>query len=126
MPDDELHEVTVNYTEDAAGNPKLAQPKTIQVRNGHRIRFTRWSVPTATTVVIIFTEPHLFSIPLFDEGQPDISVIKELTLSTFYQCGLRAADGHILPESLSGPFTGGQVDPAGGNAAPDNGGGGDN
>jgi hypothetical protein len=107
-----IHEVTLNYIEDANGNPKLTQPAAIRVSNGHKIRFKRGSVPPDYKVIILFTEPNHFSSALFDEGQADVSVVCDLSHSTFYQCGLRAQDGHIIPSSLSDPFAGGQIDPA--------------
>jgi hypothetical protein len=115
MPYDDIHQVTLNYAADAQGNLTVSQPPAIKVRNGHQIIFNRGSVPPENKVVIIFTEPQFFSSPFCDEGHAPVSVMNDLPHRTFYQCGLRAADGHIIPTSLSGPFAGGQIDPESGN-----------
>ena len=111
MPTETVHEIILNYTKGPNGQPTLAQPAAVQVKHGHKLRFKRGSVPPDNKIVILFTEPHLFSRSVFDEGHSDITVSADLPHSTFYQCALRAADGHIIPESLTGPSGGGQLDP---------------
>jgi hypothetical protein len=60
MPNDIASEVTLNYTEDAAGRRSVAQPPAIRVRHGQSIRFKRGVVPPDLTVTIVFTEPQFF------------------------------------------------------------------
>src|ERR1700730_9851878 len=101
MPVDGTHQVTLDYTADGQGNFRVAQPPTIKVKHGHKIKFNRGTtVPPDAKVVVIFTEPQFFSVALVDEGQVEVTVTATLPHSTFYQCGFRALDGHIIPTSL--------------------------
>ena len=115
MPDPNIHEVFLSYTIDADGNVTLQQPPTISVRQGHKIRFKRGTVPPSFRITVFFDEPQFFSHPHFDEGQGDIDVVTNLQARTTYRCGLRDAQGNLVPNSLTGPAKpGGDIDPDGG------------
>jgi len=117
MPQDNRHNVTLNYTEEA-GIQRLVQPPTLFVRTGHKIHFERGTIPPGRTLAVIFDEPQFFSAATFNEGDGDIEVISDLPHRTTYQCGLRGDDGQIIQKSLSGPGAGGDIDPpVGGNGS---------
>lgn len=115
MPNPNPHEVTLNYTADAQGHPKLQQPATIQVAQGDKIHFRRGSIPPEAKISISLTEPQFFSKGTFDEGDQPIEVTSALPHRTTYQCSLKDAQGNTIPGSKSGPANpGGDIDPDGG------------
>lgn len=115
MPNDalatNLHQVKLNYELDGEGNPRLKQPATITVRQGHKILFERGSIPPTSKFTVRFHEPQFFSAATFEEGDAEVTVISDLPHVTTFECGLRGPDHQIIPKSVSGPGAGGDIQP---------------
>jgi hypothetical protein len=108
-------DVPLSYAADTAGHLKVKQPANIKVKKGDTIHFHRVAIPPDMKFMIIFDQPQFFSVANVDEGDADVLVTQNLTASVTYQCGLKGPDHKPIPNSLSGPGSGGQIDPDTGN-----------
>lgn len=76
------HNVCLNYE---PGAPATPDPKTVLAEKGDTISFHLGTGPQGGKVRVRFDKPQLFSVAVYNHGDPDV-VILDLPAHTTYQC----------------------------------------
>lgn len=97
------HVVTLNYTPDPSDPKKgtfVADPRRLVAKKGHSISFKLGKGPANGKVRVMFkpSDQARFSAPVFNDGDPQVSVIGDAALTTTYHCEL-LVDGKVVAES---------------------------
>ena len=119
-PEFKTHCVTLSYADGGCN----VNPKIVKAHRGDRLHFEKGGAPEGATIRIAFSDPAPFSAEIYNEGDPDIEVKRELPGLITYRCEL-IKDGKVIavgdesgdfipPDNVSRGATspGGGVEPA--------------
>lgn len=102
------HVIVLNWGPDGVA----ADPLSLPVTKGMTVSFTRGAgIPDDEKIRVTFREPVFFSRSVFNEGDKDITVQRELPHVTTYDCDRVGRDG--APRARAPKDLGGSMEPKG-------------